>query len=159
MLVPRFSSIKSRRDVDCGTYFTREIKLKLPFVSSNMDTEARMAIAVAEFGGLGVIHQFLPIDAQVREVLRVKRFQSRIIDDPHTISPDARPDIGDGRGPTGSLKSRPASAVAQRLQPLHWVTRDLGFLGFPEPLAPMSPKISLRRMFYPSEGVQECRNC
>ena len=91
LLVPRFSSVKSRKDVDGSSYFTRQIKLKAPFVSSNMDTvtESAMAIAVAEFGGLGVIHRFLPIEAQAKEVARVKRSQSRVIEDPHTISSTA----------------------------------------------------------------------
>lgn len=91
LLVPQFSSIKSRKDVDCATRFTKQIELRVPFVSSNMDTvtESRMAIAVAEFGGVGVIHRFLPIDAQVKEVTKVKRYQSRVIEDPHTISANA----------------------------------------------------------------------
>ena len=97
LLVPRFSSIKSRREVDCATRFTRQIAMNAPFVSSNMDTvtESRMAIAVAEFGGIGVIHRFLPIDVQAKEVAKVKRYQSRIIDDPHTISPTAT--VGEAR--------------------------------------------------------------
>ena len=63
LLVPRFSSVKSRRDVCCSAQFTKQIRLNAPFVSANMDTvtEAPMAIAVAEFGGIGVIHRFLPI--------------------------------------------------------------------------------------------------
>jgi len=52
-------------------------------------TEGRMAIAMAEFGGIGIIHRFLPIEAQVREVTLVKRCQSRVIEDPHTISSGA----------------------------------------------------------------------
>lgn len=97
LLVPRFSSVKSRKNVDCSSQFTRQIGLKAPFVSSNMDTvtESAMAIAVAEFGGVGVIHRFLPIEAQAKEVSKVKRSQSRIIEDPHTISPTAT--IGEAR--------------------------------------------------------------
>jgi len=91
LLVPRFSSVKSRKDVDCSSQFTKQISLKAPFVSSNMDTvtEAAMAIVVAEFGGLGVIHRFLPIAVQAKEVTKVKRSQSRIIEDPHTTRPPA----------------------------------------------------------------------
>ena len=97
LLVLRFSSVKSRKDVDCSSQFTRQIGLKAPFVSSNMDTvtESAMAITVAEFGGMGVIHRFLPIEAQAKEVSKVKRSQSRIIEDPHTISPTAT--IGEAR--------------------------------------------------------------
>ena len=91
LLVPQFSSVRSRQDVDCASRFTRQISLTAPFVSSAMDTvtEGKMAIAVAEFGGIGVIHRFLPIEAQVREVAKVKRYQSRIIEDPYTIPPNA----------------------------------------------------------------------
>ena len=69
LLVPGFSSIKTRREVDCATSFTRQIDLKAPFISANMDTvtEAPMAIAMAEFGGIGVIHRFLPIEVEVGE--------------------------------------------------------------------------------------------
>ena len=97
LLVPQFSTVKSRKDIDCSTQFSRQIRLQAPFVSSNMDTvtEARMAIAVAEFGGIGVIHRFLPIEAQVKEVAKVKRYQSRVIEDPHTIGPEAT--IGEAR--------------------------------------------------------------
>jgi IMP dehydrogenase len=88
LLVPRFSSVKTRRVVETATRFTRQISLKAPLVSANMDsvTEASMAIAVAEFGGIGVIHRFLPVEAQVAEIARVKRYQSEVIEDPHTIS-------------------------------------------------------------------------
>ena len=97
LLKPQFSSINSRREVDCSSRFTKQIILKAPFVSSNMDTVtgARMAIAVAEFGGIGVTHRFLPIDAQVRQVVKVKRHQSRVIEDPSTISPNAT--VGEAR--------------------------------------------------------------
>ena len=91
LLVPRFSSIKSRGDVNCGSAFTRQIELKTPFVSANMDTvtESAMAIVIAELGGIGVIHRFLTIDAQVHEVLKVKRHQRGVVEKPYTISPDA----------------------------------------------------------------------
>lgn len=91
LLVPRFSSVRTRREVDTSARFTRQITLKAPLVSANMDTvtETKMAIAVAEFGGIGVIHRFLPIEAQVSEVAVVKRYQSEVIEDPHTVSPNA----------------------------------------------------------------------
>ena len=97
LLVPRFSSIRSRRDINCVTRFTRQIELAVPFISANMDTvtEAPMAIAMAEFGGIGVIHRFQPMHEQARQVARVKRYQSRTIEEPHTISPDAS--VGEAR--------------------------------------------------------------
>ena len=75
LLVPSFSSIETRRNVDCATRFTRQIPLKTPFISADMDTvtEAPMAIAMALFGGIGVIHRFLPVEAHAAEVTRVKQ--------------------------------------------------------------------------------------
>ncbi len=64
LLIPRRSSISSRRDVILETMFSRHIKLSLPLVSSNMDTvtESKMARVMAELGGLGIIHRFIPIE-------------------------------------------------------------------------------------------------
>jgi IMP dehydrogenase len=97
LLVPQFSAVRSRREVDCTAAFTRQIPLKAPLVSANMDsvTEGRMAVAVAEFGGIGVIHRFLPIQAQAAEVAKVKRYQSQVIESPQTISPRAT--VGEAR--------------------------------------------------------------
>ena len=91
LLVPQFSSLHSRREVDCTTRFSRQIALKAPLVSTNMDTvtESKMAISMAECGGIGVIHRFLPIAVQVAEVAKVKRYQSEVIEDPFTIAPEA----------------------------------------------------------------------
>jgi IMP dehydrogenase len=91
LLVPCFSSVKTRRLIETTTRFTRQISLKAPLVSANMDsvTEASMAIAVAEFGGIGVVHRFLPVEAQAAEIARVKRYQSEVIEDPRTISATA----------------------------------------------------------------------
>ncbi|MCB0216952.1 MAG: IMP dehydrogenase [Chloroflexi bacterium] len=91
LLVPRHSSIRSRRDTDTSTPFSRNIRLRMPIVSSNMDTvtESAMAIAIARAGGIGVIHRFLSIEAQAREVRRVKRTESFIVADPLTLPPSA----------------------------------------------------------------------
>lgn len=74
LLVPKFSTIRSRKLVDTSTQFSRNINLKIPIVSSNMDTitEAPMAIAMATLGGLGIIHRFLTIEEQVAQVAKVK---------------------------------------------------------------------------------------
>ena len=63
LLVPRRSGIRSRRDVDVSTRFTRRLHLSVPVVSANMDTvtEAEMAITMARAGGLGIIHRFLTV--------------------------------------------------------------------------------------------------
>jgi IMP dehydrogenase len=90
LLVPRRSAIRSRRDVSTRTRFTRRIELAIPIVSANMDTvtTAPMAIAMAELGGIGVIHRFLPTADQAAEVTKVKRHLTRVIAEPYTIDPD-----------------------------------------------------------------------
>src|SRR3954469_19630551 len=91
LLVPRRSRIRSRADVATRTQLTRRIALEIPIVSANMDTvtTAPMAIALAQLGGIGVLHRFLSVEDEVAEVTRVKRFRTRIITDPHTIEPGA----------------------------------------------------------------------
>lgn len=90
LLVPKYSDIRSRKDVDTATKFSRRIKLAIPIVSANMDTvtESGMAIAMAREGGIGVIHRFLPLEVQVSEVVKVKRSEGVVIEDPITMGPD-----------------------------------------------------------------------
>jgi len=90
LLVPRYSDISSRKDVDTSTRFSRGIKLAIPIVSANMDTvtESGMAISMAREGGIGVIHRFLPIEEQVAEVVKVKRSEGVLIEDPITLGPE-----------------------------------------------------------------------
>jgi IMP dehydrogenase len=97
LLVPRFSDVVSRRDTDPSTAFSRNIRLRMPIVSSNMDTvtESTMAISVARAGGIGVIHRFLSIEDQAREIRRVKRAESYIVGDPLTLGEDAT--VGEAR--------------------------------------------------------------
>jgi IMP dehydrogenase len=89
LLVPKFSNVKSRRDAVTTTRFSRRIPLDVPIVSANMDTvtESAMAIAVARLGGIGVIHRFLTVDEEVTEVLKVKRSEGVLIEDPITLGP------------------------------------------------------------------------
>src|SRR5271168_816285 len=77
--------------VDVSTRLTRSIRLNLPIVSSAMDTvtEARLAVAMAQAGGIGVIHRNLTPEEQAEEVRKVKRYESGIVVDPITIFPDA----------------------------------------------------------------------
>src|SRR5690625_4510702 len=108
LLVPAASDVLPA-DANTRTRVTREIELNIPLISSAMDTvtEAEMAIAMAQAGGLGVIHRNLDIDEQARQVGRVKRFESAIVHDPVTLAPDQ------------TLED------AERLQQLHGIT------GFP----------------------------
>ena len=89
LLVPRRSRVRSRQDVSTRSSFTPGIELEVPIVSANMDTVtmAPMAIAMAQLGGIGVVHRFLPIDAEATEVRRVKRFLTHVISEPYTIEP------------------------------------------------------------------------
>jgi IMP dehydrogenase len=90
LLVPKRSAVRSRREVCTSSRFTRSIELAAPLVSANMDTitESQMAIAMAQAGGIGVIHRFCEIERQAAEVARVKRFLTYVIDDPYAIEPD-----------------------------------------------------------------------
>jgi IMP dehydrogenase len=90
LLQPAFSSILPR-EVSLETRLTRRIKLNIPIVSAAMDTvtEARLAITLAQEGGIGIIHKNMSPAEQARQVLRVKKFESGIVSDPITISPDA----------------------------------------------------------------------
>ncbi len=91
LLLPAKSDILPK-DTDVSTQLTRTITLNIPLVSAAMDTvtEARMAIALAQEGGLGFIHKALPIGQQAEEVDKVKKSESGMIIDPITIAPDAR---------------------------------------------------------------------
>ncbi len=88
LLVPDYSDILPK-DVDLSTRLTRNIKLNLPVVSAAMDTvtESRLAIAMAQLGGIGVIHKNMSIEAQCAEVMKVKKYESGVIKDPVTVSP------------------------------------------------------------------------
>ncbi len=89
LLVPAASKVLPTT-ADTRTFVTRRIALNIPVLSSAMDTvtEARMAIAMAQAGGMGVVHRNLDIEAQAREVRRVKRFESGIVYNPITLKPD-----------------------------------------------------------------------
>lgn len=91
LLVPKCSPVASRKDVDTSTWLTPTIRLQVPVVSANMDTvtEAAMAIAMARAGGIGIIHRFMTIEAQARQVARVKRSEGFIVENPYAISPEA----------------------------------------------------------------------
>ena len=89
LLLPDYSEVLPK-DTDLSTKLTRAIDLKIPVVSAAMDTvtESKMSIALAELGGIGIIHKNMPILEQAKEVNSVKKFESGIVREPITISPD-----------------------------------------------------------------------
>src|SRR6476660_6893305 len=91
LLVPQHSTVLPHQ-VDVSTQLTRRIRLNVPLVSAAMDTvtESRLAIAMAQHGGIGVIHKNLSIEEQASEVDRVKRSESGMIVNPITLSPERR---------------------------------------------------------------------
>lgn len=88
-LVPAHSTILPK-DVNLETRLTRDLKLKLPILSAAMDTvtEARLAIAMAQLGGMGIIHKNLSVEQQAAEVAKVKKFEAGVIRDPITVGPE-----------------------------------------------------------------------
>ena len=91
LLIPKRSPIISRSQTNLKTRLSKNISLNIPVISANMDTvtESPMAIALAREGGIGIIHRFMTIQDQVDEVLKVKRSESVMIEQPYTISIDS----------------------------------------------------------------------
>ncbi|MFN5079432.1 MAG: IMP dehydrogenase [Burkholderiales bacterium] len=91
LLVPAYSNVLPK-DASLKTRLTRGIELNIPFVSAAMDTvtEARLAIAIAQEGGIGIVHKNLKPAEQAREVRRVKRFEAGVVREPITITPEMK---------------------------------------------------------------------
>lgn len=89
LLVPNYSNVLPK-EVSLSTKLTKTITLNIPFMSAGMDTvtEARMAVAIARQGGIGIIHKNMSIEAQAEEVDKVKRSENGVITDPFSLSPE-----------------------------------------------------------------------
>jgi len=89
LLIPAHSMVLPN-DVALGTQITRDIKLNIPLISAAMDTvtEAKLAIAIAQEGGIGILHKNMSIELQAKNVTDVKKYESGVIRDPITVSPD-----------------------------------------------------------------------
>ena len=89
LLVPAYSQVLPK-DTHLATQFSRRIRLNLPLVSAAMDTvtEARLAIAIAQEGGIGIVHKNLSAAEQAAQVAKVKRYESGVLRDPVVITPD-----------------------------------------------------------------------
>ena len=88
LLVPQYSDVDSRRSLSTRSWLTKKIALQVPIVSANMDvvTESEMAITMAREGGIGMIHRFMTIAEQARQIQRVKKAESYIVDKPLTMT-------------------------------------------------------------------------
>lgn len=89
LLLPAFSAVLPK-DVSLTTRLTRTIQLNIPLLSAAMDsvTEARLAIALAEAGGMGILHKNMSSEQQALEVRKVKKFESGVVIDPVTVTPE-----------------------------------------------------------------------
>jgi IMP dehydrogenase len=144
LLVPRYSAVVPS-EVDTSTRVTRGIQLKIPIVSSPMDTvtESEMAIALAQEGGLGVIHKNLSIERQAEEVDKVKRSANGIIMDPVTLPPSATVARAREVMDQQNISGVPITADGRRLVGII-TRRDLRFLESGEtPIAEIMTKSGL----------------
>lgn len=126
LLQPTYSDVLPR-EVDLTTRLTAEIRLNIPLMSAAMDTvtESRLAISLAQEGGIGIIHKNMPAEEQARQVLTVKKYESGIVRDPITVPPDMT--IREVIDLTRALNISGVPVVENR-QPLGIVThRDLRF--------------------------------
>jgi len=153
LLVPGASEVLPA-DADLRTRVTKEIELNLPILSSAMDTvtEGGMAIAMAQAGGMGVIHRNLDLDEQARQVRRVKRFESGIVYNPITLEPDqtladarARqerykitgfPVVDEEGRPVGILTNRDMRFIENEATPVHAMMTSEGLAVAREPVEP-----------------------
>src|SRR5438105_361648 len=112
LLVPSYSSVLPR-DTDLATSLSRNIRLNLPLVSAAMDTvtEARLAIALAQEGGIGIVHKNLTPKQQAAEVARVKRYESGVLRDPITVAPEMTVRDVIGLAPAWLIASAGSSAT------------------------------------------------
>ena len=104
LLMPKRSAIRSRQDASTAAWLVPGIKIQIPILSANMDTvtEHRMAIAMAQHGGVGILHRFMTIERQVEMVSRVKRAESMVVERPVAIAPEAS--VGQARQKMAELE-------------------------------------------------------
>jgi IMP dehydrogenase len=117
LLIPRRSSVASRTAVNTASRLTRRLQLAIPIISANMDTvtEAPMAIAIAQLGGIGAIHRFMTAERQAAEVARVKRAESHRVEKPATIAPSATVSAARAALEAGGIGGLLVVDAAQRL--------------------------------------------
>src|SRR3546814_3193539 len=103
-LVPAHSTVLPK-DVSLATRLTRDLRLNMPIISAAMDTvtESRLAIAMAQLGGIGIVHKNMSAERQADEVARVKNFEAGVIREPFTVGPQTT--IGRSEEHTSELQS------------------------------------------------------
>lgn len=143
LLVPARSDVVPK-DVDTSTQLTRNIQLKIPILSAAMDTvtEARLAIALAQEGGVGIIHKNLPVAAQAHEVEKVKRSENGIINDPVTLPASASTAMARERMETHGVSGFPIVKDDGTLVGI-LTRRDMKFLSSDKPIAEVMTKDNL----------------
>lgn len=155
LLIPAYSSILPA-NADTRTYVTREVAMNIPLMSSAMDTitEARMAIIMAQLGGIGVIHRNLDIEMQADHVSRVKRFVSAVVSDPVTLKPDNT--VGDAKKYQSEYNVTGFPVVDEKGRVLGIVTnRDMRFAQSNEaPVSSIMTKENLAILYKPVDLTQ-----
>lgn len=153
LLQPAYSNVLPK-DVDLRCRLTREINLNIPLVSAAMDTvsEARLAIALASEGGIGITHKNMSIEKQAEEVIKVKKYESGVINDPITVTPETS--IRDVMELTRKNRISGVPVVKGRLLEGIVTSRDLRFeTRMDEPVSSvMTPK---PRLITVKEGAQK----
>ncbi|MBN1556265.1 MAG: IMP dehydrogenase [Phycisphaerae bacterium] len=143
LLVPARSNVVPK-DVDTSSWLTRNIQLKIPLLSAAMDTvtEARLAIALAQEGGIGIIHKNLSVEAQAHEVEKVKRSENGIINDPITLPPTASTAMARETMETQGVSGFPIVKDDGTLVGV-LTRRDLKFLSSDKPISEVMTKDNL----------------
>lgn len=153
LLVPQYSEVLPH-EVDVSTYLTKRIKLNIPIVSAAMDTvtEARLAIALAREGGIGIIHRNLPIAKQAEEVERVKKSESGMIINPVVVSPDTK--VAEALKIMEKYKISGVPVVDQNRKLVGILTnRDLRFIKKEDYNKPVSEFMTSENLITAPEGV------
>ena len=122
-LVPAHSTVLPK-DVSLSTRFTRDLRINLPIVSAAMDTvtEARLAVAMAQLGGIGILHKNMTAEQQAAEVAKVKKFESGVIRDPITVKPETT--IREVLALTRARAERGAALYEQQCSACHGLNRE-----------------------------------
>jgi len=145
-------------EVILDSSFSRNIRLKTPVVSSPMDTvtESKMAIALALNGGIGVIHKSMPIESQVKEVTKVKKFKSGFITDPHCVGPSMTVAELEGLRKACGFTGFPVSEDGKLGSKLLGIVtkRDTDFIDNPADTLVSSVMTPLEQLITASDGIE-----